>query len=290
MANVDSDVINTQASNAASGETYWKWGPAKTTPVSLDELTNFEYDGTNYIYDMPPAQPNLFWAGNMSSGLKGGLADSMNDARNSPRLFHNAQFRIQSVQINGIQLQFTQDSHMTHRDYLTSITLNKDITITWLEDVYFSVKKYHMDWFNNWYDSYSDSFVTGPTGKFRQLDVVAFHYKQNKSIYEEPVVEPILLIALRGLVPTKVGDFEFNATQAGKQTVSINYKMNHAMVFYNSALNDGKGEADPIYSQVKEQSSVVWSPIIASSATTSDENNRILHQAHSTMPSEGRIS
>lgn len=290
--NVDSSVINTQTSNSQSGETYWKWPLAQKSPVSLDELTNFEYDGTNYIYDMPPAQPNLFWAGNMSSGLyeKDGLADSMNETRNAQRLFHNAQFRIQSVQINGIQIQFTQDQYMTHRDYLTGASLNKDVTITWLEDVYFSVKKYHMDWFNNWYDSYSDSFVTGPTGKFRQLDVVAFHYKQNKSIYEEPVVEPILLIALRGLVPTKVGDFDFNTSSSGKQTVTMNYKMNHAMVFYNSALNDGKGEKDSIYTDVTQQSSVVWSPILAPGAETSDENNRILHQVHSTMPSEGRIS
>lgn len=288
--NVDKGFINTNATNKAGGETYWNWGPAQTTPVSLDELTNFEYDGTNYIYDMPPAQPNLFWAGNMSSGAKGSLADSMNNARNAARIFHNAQFRIQSVQVQGITLQFDPDQYLTHRDYFTGVSLGKEVTITWLEDVYFSVKKYHMDWLNNWYDSYSDSFTTGPVGKLRQLDVVAFHYKQNKSIYEEPVVEPILLLALRGLIPTKVGDFDFNTSSAGKQTVTMQYRMNHAMVFYNSALNDGKGKNDPIYTSVEEQSSVVWSPILASGVETSDENNRILHQVHSTMPSEGRIS
>lgn len=299
--NVDAGVINTNATNAVKGQTYWKWGTPQTdangkaidgssctTPVSLEELANFEYDGTNYIYDMPPAQPNLFWAGNMSSGLQGALKDSLNETRSAQRLFHNAQFRIQSVSIEGIQLQFEPDQFLTHRDYLVGVNLGKSVTIEWLEDVYFSVKKYHMDWFNNWYDSYSDSFTTGPVGKFRQLDVVAFHYKQSKSIYEEPVVEPILLIALRGLVPTKVGDFTFGASQNGKQTVQMQYKVNHAMVFYNSALNDGKVD-EPIYTEVKQQSSVVWSPIIAPGVETSDENNRILHQVHSTMPSEGRI-
>lgn len=305
--NVDLGVINTNATNVKGGGTYWNWGTPSaekkdangnviraangscTTPVSLDELANFEYDGTNYIYDMPPAQPNLFWAGNMSSGMEGNLADSLNSARNSKRTFHNAQFRIQSVQIEGITLQFDEDPYLTHRDYFVGVQLSKNVTITWLEDVYFSVKKYHMDWLTNWYDSYSDSFTTGTNGKLRQLDVVAFHYKQSKSIYEEPVVEPILLIALRGLIPTKVGDFTFDTSQSGKQIVTMSYRMNHAMVFYNSALNDGKNNED-MYINVAEQSSVIWSPIIAPGVETSDENNRILHQVHSTLPSEGRIS
>ena len=306
--NVDLGVINTQASNKNGGETYWNWGTPTdekkdadgnvtraangscTTPVSLSELTNFEYDGTNYIYDLPPAQPNLFWAGNMSSGVEGKLADSMNSARNSKRLFHNAQFRIQSISTGGISLQFDSDPYLTHRDYFVGVNISKDITIDWIEDVYFSVKKYHMDWLNNWYDSYSDSFTTGSDGKLRQLDVVAFHYKQSKSIYEEPIVEPILLIALRGLIPTKVGDFKFDSKSTGTQIVSIQYRMNHAMVFYNSALNDGQVENDALYTTVSKQSSIIWSPIIAAGATTSDENNRILHQVHSSLPSEGRIS
>lgn len=295
MANVDDSVINTQASNASANETYWKWGvpdEGAKTPVSFDELTNFEYNGTNYIYDMPPAQPNLFWAGNMSSGIKPekALADSINETRSSKRLFHNAQFRIQSVSVEGISLQFQEDPYLTHRDYFVGVNISKNITIDWIEDVYFSVKKYHMDWLNNWYDSYSDSFTTGSEGKLRQLDVVAFHYKQSKSIYEEPIVEPILLIALRGLIPTKVGDFKFDSKSTGTQIISIQYRMNHAMVFYNSALNDDHVESEDLYTTVSKQSSVIWSPIIAPSAETSDENNRILHQVHSSLPSEGRIS
>lgn len=272
--------------NMDGQNSYWSW---KSAPVSLDELLNFEYDGTNYIYDLPPASNNLFWAGNMCIPSEGaGLTDSINSARDAPRAFHNAQFRIQSVSVKGLDMTFSQDAHLTHRDYFTGITINKVVTVKWLEDAYFSVFKYHQDWLCNWYDSRNDCFLVGKNGKFRQLDVVAFHYKQSKSIYESPTVEPILLIAIRGMVPEGIPSFDFDVNSNGTVIHSINYHVNHAALFYNEALEKNNNAAN-IYKDTTVQSEVIWAPIIANSVNYSDENNRILHQVHSTLPSEGRM-
>lgn len=284
--------------NFGLNNSYWTWNNDKNSnggvPVSLDELLNFEYDGTNYIYDLPPANNNLFWAGNMCAAhepVPDNAVDSLNSARNYTRNFYNAQFRIQSISLKGLSMRFTPDEHLSHRDYFTGVELIKTVSITWLEDAYYSVQKYHQDWICNWYDSKNDCFLVGSNGKFRQLDVVAFHYKQKNSIYEDPTVEPVLLIAIRGMVPEQVPGFEFNMSTGNASTQQINYRVNQAMLFYNIALRtgapiDNKGEA--IYKDTSIQSSVIWAPIV-SNAKTSDENNRILHQVNSTLPSEGRL-
>src|SRR5574344_1396889 len=125
-------------SNSVNISTDRYWDGNSGNPVSLDTLARFEYDGVNYIYDLEPAQNNLFWAGNFSSGNgdKGG-----EDYKR--REFSNSQFRIQSIAFNAPTLSFSSEPNVTHMEYLTGATLSKQVTITWLEDVYHSVQKYH---------------------------------------------------------------------------------------------------------------------------------------------------
>src|SRR5574344_1014977 len=295
------------ASGVSTKDYYWTTAGSSTgQPVTIDELNNFEYDGTNYLYDMEPPQNNLFWAGNFSSGVAKGTTNGYTSG-SKKRVLHNAQFRIQSLDFSGPQFTFQDEPNITHMSYPKSVTLNKEVNITWLEDVYHSVQKYHMDWMTNWYDINTDCFTTGPAGKYRLLDLVLFHYVHSSKDMAEVTAQPIYLITLRGLVPNGIGSFNYSMSGPGDPTYKCTYKANYVCVFYNKALlgtsktssgvlsdaggenGDGSGTvAGDIYRSDTLHSNVIWAPI-TENGLDSPEANRITHAFISTLNSEGRL-
>jgi hypothetical protein len=304
------------ATNASGVDTkndyYWNYANnenGKGQPVTIDELNDFEYDGVNYLYDMEPPQNNLFWAGNFSSGAALSSGDNTGYTEGfKKREFHNAQFRIQAIDFSGPQFTFQDEPNITHMSYPKSVTLNKDVSITWLEDVYHSVQKYHMDWMTNWYDINTDCFTTGPAGKYRLLDLVLFHYVHSSKDMAEPVAQPIYLVTLRGLVPNGIGQFSYSMAGPGENTYKCTYKANYVCIFYNKAIvgtakttsggsladaggknGDGNGTvAGDIYRSDTEHSEVIWAPI-TENGLDSPEANRLTHAFISTLNSEGRL-
>src|SRR5574344_956194 len=224
------------ASGVSTKDYYWTTAGSSTgQPVTIDELNNFEYDGTNYLYDMEPPQNNLFWAGNFSSGVAKGTTNGYTSG-SKKRVLHNAQFRIQSLDFSGPQFTFQDEPNITHMSYPKSVTLNKEVNITWLEDVYHSVQKYNMDWMTNWYDVTADCFTCGPNGKFRKFDLIQFHYKHTEDNLTTPEVEPLYLITFRGLVPTQFPNYSFNMASSESETLNITYNVNFIGIYYNKNL------------------------------------------------------
>jgi hypothetical protein len=233
-----SDIIAT-ASNAASA-----YGAKDIYAISgiddLKTLLEFEYNSVNYIYDLPPQQHNLFWAGNFT-----GTVDSKEANK-----FDTAPFRIQSVKWELPKLNFETNKNMKI-DVISGVEIPHEVTITWLDDVYHTVQMFHINWFNYWYNREADCFVSGIKGKFKKLNIVSFHYKnavsnslssvsQSGQPAEMPIPEIICVYMLRGLAPKSLAPISFSYSDTGnEELVSYNYSVVRTGIMCNQLFVDG---------------------------------------------------
>jgi hypothetical protein len=207
--------------------------------LALDRLKSFEYDGVNYRHDLEPKQQNLFWAGdfwetNPDTSGNDKTADSWT------RNFINAPFRIVNVKIDLPKLSFERHKQLKTQLFKEA-TYADTVTIGWLDDVYRSVQKYHLDWVNRWYNRQFDVIRCGAGGKFKALTIYAFHYKNSSlSLLDVPTIELLFRIKLRGLVPKDIGSIEFDYGNPGNETVvSMQYGYNKCLWEYNPEFYAG---------------------------------------------------
>ena len=203
----------------------------------FDRLKSFEYDGVNYRKDLEPVQQNLFWAGDFWEENPDTTLDKKADSWG--RHFINAPFRITSVKLKLPRLDYEVHPFLKTA-FLKSATYQNDVTVTWLEDVYRSVQKYHLDWAHRWYNRQYDVLRNGPQGKFRQLDLYAFHYVNSTgALLEAPVLEVLFRIKLRGLMPKTLGELTFDYATPGNETpVTCEYIASRILWEYNPSFYD----------------------------------------------------
>jgi hypothetical protein len=202
----------------------------------LSSLDAFQADGLDYIYDLETQSMNLFYAGffREADGRDGETTTQM-------RPFYNAAYRIQKVSFNLPKLTFHHHP-FTHVPQMDKHEYDVHLQIDWIEDVYHSIRKYHYDWMNRWYNRAYDVLRCGPQGKFRRMSVIAFHYVNSSddtaaSVIEVPKAQPIFMIDLAGLVPTDIGDMTFDySNDQNDQLLSIKYECSRAGWFYNKNL------------------------------------------------------
>jgi len=124
------------------------------------------------------------------------------------------------------------------------------LTIEWHEDVYHSVKRYHLNWLQRWYNRGFDCLRCGPEGKFRRMAVVLFHYvnalgASEASVIEVPVARPLMVFDFGGLVPEGMGDWNFSYDgDANDQPVSITYKAARVSWFYGNNIAVPRADRD----------------------------------------------
>ena len=259
---------------------YWN---SNSGPVKVADLLRYEYDSVNYLYDLEPSKPNLFWAGNFTSSS----VDDPGQYDFDKRKFFNAQFRIKSVGFNAPQVTVQEDQLIQHMSIIQSITFSKEVNISWIEDVYNSVRKYHLDWLYNWYDPTADCMVCGRAGKYRNFDLVLYHEMGPTADYSDPDIEPLLLITFRGLIPTNLPNFSFDKGADVEQQVDITYHANFIGLYYNKNLLD-KPDDLSCYNDKKIKAKALWAPIAGDEAD-SGEGNRLTHAITSSLNAEGRI-
>jgi hypothetical protein len=166
------------------------------------------------------------------------------DQSNTPIPIGDVPFRIQEISFTSPSLEF-DDLKTLHIDVVKSLTLNKSVTITWLEDAYRSVQTYHMNWFSRWYNRETDSFVTGITGKYKTLVIYGFHYinasempNPESASLQVPLPEAIFKITIGGLRPLSFGDWKFSFSNTGNEdTLSITYRAERAIIQYSKAYD-----------------------------------------------------
>jgi hypothetical protein len=209
-------------------------GPLDWT-LALDRLKTFEYDGVNYRNDLEPKQNNLFWAGDFWE--KNPDADGDHKADSWARNFINAPYRIMSIKADLPKLTFERHKYLKAFTFKDT-TYADTITITWLDYVYRSVQKFHLDWINRWYNRQFDVLRTGAGGKFKSATIYVFHYVNSSvSLLDIPTIEILFRVKLMGLVPKDIGSLEFDYANAGNETpTSIQYGCNKILWEYNPAF------------------------------------------------------
>ena len=260
-----------------------------------DNIANYEYEAINYLSDLEPYEGNLFWAGNFSSGsvtLDGTGGDFQK------RNLANAEFRIQSISLPSVSFNFTENQNL-RRNFFTGITRTTEISISWIEDAYMSISKYHNDWLCNWYDLRHDCFIVGPAGKYRKLDIYLYHY----AVQEDGTMKPQIIVQykLAGLVPTSIKYPDLNR-EGSNPILNINYKVGKCEAWYNPDFLTNKQSGASIANSTKEifygpskEAQRIWSPVTSSNSkngfenTTSAEAHRLAHAFVLDLPSEGTL-
>ncbi|MCF0125612.1 MAG: hypothetical protein HUJ68_07640 [Clostridia bacterium] len=225
--------------------------------VSQD-IANYERDLVDYISDLEPQTQNLFYAGNFLEVGSGNTA---------LKEFYNAHYRISSIQLPGTSFDMETDK-LTRIPMFKACNFEYKITIDWREDVYHSVQKYHEDWMRRWYDRVHDTFRCGISGKFRSMDLIAYHYTASSNIaafLEEPEIEPLFWYRIAGMVPIQIEGMKFDASNGRNEEVfsvqymcsKIDLRYNKDFLSTNHGLYSTTGEADgnSTMGQV-----AVWSP------------------------------
>lgn len=203
--------------------------------LKTDFLDSFQEDGLDYLYNLEPTADNLFWAGNFST---------FNSSDTSPKvklndiILPNAQFRIKGISFDNVKLKTTYDEKHTKMVFVNGVDAPNSIKISFIDDAYRNVRRYHMDWIKFWYHRKHDVFRVGPYGKLRGLDLVLFHYisgaeagKEGKvnDLFSTPVVEPILGIKIRGLIPEAGPGWTFDTSNSNNEgVIEYSYKMTNA--------------------------------------------------------------
>ena len=199
-----------------------------TTEELNNKLTYFNSNLQDYLYDLEPARKNLFWAGNF---IEHKSAVLLKDDSINVRPLDNAEFRIRNISIPMPQMTFDSESQAAqtlHTSFLKNISLTKTITISWEDDAYRSIRKYHLDLFNRWYDRRKDCLRNGPDGKLRGLDIILYHYVNGLNggpLDALPVPEPILLIKVRGLRPINFPELGLDASGGKEDNLTMQYNV-----------------------------------------------------------------
>lgn len=216
------------------------------SPDGSEELQTFQYNGVDYLYNLEPQQLNFFYPAaffDPYDRAKGGSETSSYQAH-SVTMPNKMEFRIQGI--SGFKLpSLTIDIESFNTGFrIQNVKKPKsenNLTINWIEDSYHTVKRYHMNWMNHWYNKYLDCMVCGRKGKYRNFAFYLFHYVNINDKLGSPIyrAKPIALFNFLGLVPENLGSMDMSYDDGGSKPVAINYKYNGLnILFYPYTEND----------------------------------------------------
>lgn len=196
------------------------------------DLMNFQSNGIDYLYNLETKQENLFWAGNFCELNKDDKKIHTNEELGDGfRYMADACFRIQSVDLSLPKIEF-EENKLTHAADFKSLTYSRVFNITWIEDVYRSITKYHLDWMlYGWYDRPRDCLKTGIDGKFRHLEVCQWHWYNGAPT-------PIFIVSMDKIKPQNAGDkLSFNMKSPGDPFVTIQYVADEIQLVYVNTID-----------------------------------------------------
>lgn len=233
----------------------------------VPKLEMYVSDGVDYLYQLEPRSQNLFWVGGFRES---GAIDASGDPGSGLiRPFYNAAYRIRDIKIKMPSISY-EINKLTRLPTPKSIDYPQEISITWMEDVYHSVRKYHLDWLQRWYMREFDCWRCGAQGKFRAMRIIPFHYvnsvSDTTSVIEVPKIQPLMAIDVAGMAPKGVGDdWTWSHSDDGNEgTLAISYSIASIHFYYAEELGNEKANMDADVSKEKdsyEGGNAAWTPI-----------------------------
>lgn len=220
---------------------------------AVENIKLFNNDIVDYLYDLEPQSQNLFMVANFMETATGAQGSEI-------KQLYNAQFRVRSIKLPD--LSFTVDiDKTTHAPVFSESAYSQEITIDWFEDVYHSIWKYHDDWMRRWYDKTYNVLRCGVAGKFRKLDLIAYHYKvKEDSIFSDAEPEPLFICKIGGMVPTSLPGQKYDYNNDGNdELLSITYKCARIDFRYNEKFTSKSNAMYDTTSKAGAVNADVWS-------------------------------
>lgn len=115
---------------------------------------------------------------------------------------------------------------------MKDVKLSGEVTISWVEDADLSVWRFHQQWFSNYYNRSTDTFVPEATGKKLQAQIT---YQQFNTQDNKKVIIGSHLINLYGLTP--ITPFPLRGgwnEQADWKPIPIKYQVDDVEIILNA--------------------------------------------------------
>lgn len=188
-----------------------------TGVIYSNKIPLYERDVIDFLQELEAPSNNLFFASFIG------------------RSFSDIPYRIAGIKVDSPSISYELNGNK--QPVIKSADISDEISITWVEDVYRSVEKFHIDWLNNWYDFNADFLPIGPNGRFKSIELIGYHYKNivnNSSTIPIMESEPTIWLRIYNLMPTKFSDngFNFKWGEASEHTITISYKFSEIAPFY----------------------------------------------------------
>jgi hypothetical protein len=246
----------------------------------ISDLEMYASDGIDYLYQLEPRSQNLFWAGGFREAGAPGAGDDPGAGLIRP--FYNAAYRIKSIKIEMPTIEY-EVNKLTRIPTPKAINWPQKISITWMEDVYHSVRKYHLDWLQRWYMREFDCWRCGAQGKFRAMRIIPFHYvnavSDTATVIEAPRIQAIMAIDIGGMVPMGVGDeWTWSHSEDGNEgDLNISYMFSSMHLYYSKELADpdANTSADVGTEKASYKDVAMWNPIGFAQDGDKDDNAKL---------------
>lgn len=199
------------------------------------ELQDFQYNGINYLYNLEPQNNNLFLLDSFYDPYMVYPTDTFEQGSKKPS---NMEYRLRKVSGWSLPSLTTAPQGEGGKPfkwtYVSGGKSENNITIEWEEDVFWTVKRYHINWMNHWYNKYLDCMIVGQSGKFRNMVLYLYHYKNVNSQTAVPIQKavPVARIEFKGLVPKSMPSPELAWGEPGSSSVAIQYVYNYIEMFF----------------------------------------------------------
>lgn len=206
------------------------------------ELQDFQYDGVDYLYNLPPQQNNLFMVAKFYDPYRNLTESSDVDAYavTNAKIPDKMEYRIKSIsgiKLPALNIDSSSLGTAFRWNYVSSNkSTDNQLSINWMEDVFWTVRRYHMNWMNSWYNKALDCMIVGQNGKFRNLVMYSFRYKNLNESTAVPVQKavPVARFEFKGLVPKNAGgEVNFDWAESGSgAALKVDYTFNHLEVYF----------------------------------------------------------
>lgn len=179
--------------------------------LSTKELANFEFNGSQYLYNLDPATGNLFFLDSISISRNSSAGNESDEENNANDLSEILRYRVKSVKLdNTIGLEFDNSKMILPGNpiCLTGIKESHNFIIEWVEDSFFRIQKFHKSWIEKWFQN--KVLIDGIDGKFVTFTFKVFYLYSNGSL--SPNLEPksAYTLKLTDCVPLDLSDFSFS--------------------------------------------------------------------------------
>lgn len=220
------------------------------TVIPSNDIEQFTQERLAYLYNLEPTQDNMFICSviappNKSSGVAYGEASIEGDNWHARKLY-SAPYRLYAADFHLPKISFERDNRL-RRHFPKSVEMSSEFTLSWIEDCFHSIRKYHHDWFNCWYQREYDGWALGANegganGRFRSMKIYMYHMTPQSDGSVKPCVWGY--IDIMGAVPCGLGDIKLGP-ESGDSIYTCTYVSDYIdLRFCDSTGVGNRGDAD----------------------------------------------